>query len=306
MPTAACGIDCSVCRLFILGVCSTCGPGTSREAELKVAAQKRLLGAPCSILACARMNRVAYCLRDCASFPCDHFALGPYPFSQGFLSMQKRRRAEASPGKSPAGEPVQVPEQYWDVLTRMKIQDLCCNAGVHHESPGKIRIPFLKEELRIDLKERLLFRKAGASWDRIQDPFLVLMCLVYLLGVKDIPLGGRMIGVNELKTAHFFQGPHALRNEPLLRRFGQDLDGFRRSAQALGGEALDLADAAYALHPFPRIPLYYLMWEGDEEFSPRLSVLFDETIETFLPADAIWGLVNLVSYRLLISGNPTV
>ncbi len=144
MPTAACGIDCSVCRLFILGVCSTCGPGTSREAELKVAAQERLLGTPCSILACARMNGVAYCLRDCAFFHCDHFASGPYPFSQGFLSMQKRRRAEASPGKSPAGEPVQVPEQYWDVLTRMNIHDLCCNARIHHESPGKIRIPFLK------------------------------------------------------------------------------------------------------------------------------------------------------------------
>ena len=61
-----------------------------------------------------------------------------------------------------------------------------------------------------------------------------------------------------------------------------------------------MADAAYRLLPFPRTPVYYLLWIGDEEFRPRLSVLFDRSIEEFFSASAIWSLVNLVSRELLM------
>jgi hypothetical protein len=40
------------------------------------------------------------------------------------------------------------------------------------------------------------------------------------------------------------------------------------------------------------------LWVGDDEFQPRLSVLFDRTIDQHLAPDAVWGLVNLVSDRL--------
>jgi hypothetical protein len=71
----------------------------------------------------------------------------------------------------------------------------------------------------------------------------------------------------------------------------------------MGGEPIDMADVAYKLSPLPKIPLYYLLWEGDEEFQPHLSILFDRSIESHLSADAIWGLVNLVSIRLLMGGS---
>ena len=81
MPTGSCGINCDVCKLNLLGTCSSCGPGKSPEAEQKLAAQQRLFGSTCGILACARMNQIDYCLRDCRQFPCDNFSNGPYPFS---------------------------------------------------------------------------------------------------------------------------------------------------------------------------------------------------------------------------------
>ena len=58
---------------------------------------------------------------------------------------------------------------------------------------------------------------------------------------------------------------------------------------------MDMADAAVQLLPFPRVPLYFLLWRGDEEFRPRLQVLFDRSIENTLSADAIWALVNRVA-----------
>lgn len=92
MPTGACGINCDVCKLKLLDLCSTCGPGKSREAQDKLDTQKRILGDTCPILACARLNHIDHCLRDCNRFPCEVFRSGPYPFAQGFLSMQERRR----------------------------------------------------------------------------------------------------------------------------------------------------------------------------------------------------------------------
>ncbi|MDH3829770.1 MAG: DUF3786 domain-containing protein, partial [Desulfobacterales bacterium] len=71
------------------------------------------------------------------------------------------------------------------------------------------------------------------------------------------------------------------------------------TAQFLEGRPVDLADAAYQLFPFPRVPVYYLFWQGDEEFEPRISVLFDRSIEEVFSADVIWGLVNRVSTALL-------
>ena len=112
-----------------------------------------------------------------------------------------------------------------------------------------------------------------------------------------------MIGVKELKDSHFFRGPHELRIAPLLERFGDDPNGFKKAAEALGGEIKDLAHVAYKIPAFPKAPIYYLLWEGDEEFEPRLSVLFDRTIEKHLAADAIWGLVNIVSDTLVKAPN---
>ena len=63
---------------------------------------------------------------------------------------------------------------------------------------------------------------------------------------------------------------------------------------------MDMADAAYKFLSLPKIPVYYLLWEGDEEFGPDLKILFDRSIEKHLSADAIWGVVNLVSDALLM------
>lgn len=90
--TGACGINCLACRLSLEGKCSPCGSGGSDQARKKLEAQERLIGAPCPILACATARRIDYCLRDCLEFPCPHFEDGPYPFSDGFLNMQTRRR----------------------------------------------------------------------------------------------------------------------------------------------------------------------------------------------------------------------
>lgn len=301
MPTAACGINCDICKLNLMGICSTCGDGLSNEAKLKIEAQTRLLGQPCPILACAQMNHLKYCLRDCRHFPCDNFGMGPYPFSQGFLDMQQRRRRQKPPARNPQGSPFTVPEKFWDDICQKDLNRLLEISLCRMHPEGEIIVPYLGMEILLDLEERCI-RQADdrQKWERMEYPLLELLILVYLLNVTDDPVQNHMISTAELRDAHFFQGPHALKTGPLLERFGNDIPGFNLVAQKLAGKNVDLADVAYRFLPLPKIPVYYLLWEGDEEFGPDLKILFDRSIEKHLSADAIWGVVNLVSDAMLM------
>lgn len=300
MPTGACGIHCDVCKLNLLGTCSSCGPGKSPQAEQKLAAQQRLLGGTCPILACAQLNQVDYCLQDCRQFPCDNFSRGPYPFSEAYLQMQDRRRKQNPPAFAPDKSPVEVPAQFWDDLQAKDLNTLCNWTLFRRVSGRQLVFHFLNEDVRIDVDARCLMRDTGRGWQRTQDPLLELVTVIYLNSVKELhPLGREIVGVKDLKEAHFFQGPHVLQTDPLLQRYAQDIGGFKEAAEFLKGRPVDMADAAYQLFPFPRVPVYYLFWQGDAEFEARISVLFDRSIEAVFSADAIWGLVNRVSTALL-------
>lgn len=300
MATGACGIDCDVCRLRLMEICSTCGPGTSAEARLKLEAQERILGSPCPILACARLRGIDYCLRDCGEFPCDNFASGPYPFSAGFLQMQERRRRQTAPVYAPDGSHVRVAPEYWQRIGEQDLTVLCNRTLFERLPDGSLQFRFLNEDVRVDLDARCLRRLRDGSWSQSEDPLLELATVLYLGQVRDIyPLGRDIVGPKDLKEGHFFQGPHELKIAPLLARYGKDVAGFRRAAERHGGQAVAMAGAAYRLSPFPRVPLYYLLWEGDEEFPARMSILFERSIEESLAADAIWGLVTRVSTALL-------
>lgn len=204
------------------------------------------------------------------------------------------------PAYASDGSHVKVADDYWSRL-RAKDPLLVCHQTLFSPSPdGGFLFRFLGEPVRVDPAGRRLLRWNGGRWEKTDDPLLELATVVYLMKVQDVyPLGRDIVGPKDLREGHFFQGPHELKIAPLLERYGKDAEGFRTAAVGLAGEAVEMADAAFRLKPFPRIHLYYLLWEGDDEYPPRMSVLFDRSIENILPADAIWGLVTRVSTALL-------
>jgi hypothetical protein len=299
MPTGACGINCDTCRLNLLGICTTCGSGISVEGQRKMAAQQRLLGAPCPILDCAATNRLAYCPRDCNRFPCENFRGGPYPFSQRWLDMQARRRQD--PQKISADQPETIPEAFWEELAAAETGAVAARARIQIDTADKLVLPFLDTRLRICPATRSVSRFTEAGWQREADSLVQLMALVYLRHASHTDLSGDRVGVSDLRSAAFFKGPHALPTAMLAERFGTDPDGFARAAEQLSGVSVPLADRAFRLLPFPKVPFYFLLWVADPEFPAQVTVLFDRSIEAHLPADAIWATVTLVARRLVQS-----
>ena len=198
-----------------------------------------------------------------------------------------------------------VPSRHWEDLKKKDVEILC-NTSLGRLYPEKgLVLSVFKEEMLVDLEGGCLrWTTNGESEEAIDCPLLELMTLVYLLNVSPEPIHQDMISVSELKDAIFFQGPHALRTGSLIKKYGFDVGGFKASAEKLAGEALDMADASFRFLPFPKIPMVYLLWEGDEEFGPNLSVLFDRSIEHHLNADGIWGIVGIISDLLANDLSP--
>ncbi len=193
---------------------------------------------------------------------------------------------------------IKVPSHYWEALWHEKQDKLRLNALARSHSKGFI-VRFLNEDLLLDREHRCLRRLRGNQWKPFNYPLLELIALVYLLNAGPQFPEDTLVSTAELRNAHFFQGPHELKTGSLIKRYGHDIEGFSARAMFLGGEAQEMADAAYKLPALPKVPLYYLLWEGDEEFGAHLSILFDRTVESHLPADGIWGLVALVSDAFL-------
>jgi len=213
--------------------------------------------------------------------------------------MQERRRNQAGQPLDPTKEKIKVPGEYWEDLKHKDLATVCRNAlATDHEPEGPV-LGFMGETILIDVHKSVLKINRRGMWENLSYPLLELLSLVYLLNAVPEGVSNEMVSVQQLKTSHFFQGPHQLNIDPLIRRFGNDVEGFKEAALKIGGEPQNLADAGFKIVTFPKVPLYYLLWRGDEEFNPRLSVLFDRSIEKHLSADAIWGLVCLVSDALL-------
>lgn len=213
--------------------------------------------------------------------------------------MQERRRRDIPQGRSPVTQPVQVPSQHWDDLSARDPDEIRRHALAELRPPLGFLVQFLNKPVLVDCEGRALKWPGLSGWDPVDDPLLELILLVYLLNARDEALAQEMITVRQLKDAHFFQGPHDLHTGPLTLRYGRDREAFRKAAASLGGVVIDAGDAGFRLQALPRVPLYYILWEGDEEFPPRLSILFDRSIEKHLSADGIWGLVQLVSSALI-------
>ncbi len=310
MPTGACGINCDTCRLHRRSVCSSCGGGTSEYASSKLEAQRRLLGAPCAILACARLNRLDFCMADCDQFPCENFSSGlnqGYPYSSGFIAMQKRRRDELQNGQGKQGQ-VDIADQHWRELNAIGTRELQRRSGAGLTADGWLQLEVFNRVVRINIEHKTVEWQKGpgpAGW-KPAPSLLAFVSVVYLKEVRPAPLTGHWVTEKDLSCSEFFRGIHRLRVEPVLLRFGDAAKDFIRAGQALGGvQTGDSGDAAIRLWVFPAIPLKLILWCRDEELDAALTMMFDQSIDGLLPGDAIWALAQLVCEALARQADGT-
>ncbi len=297
MATGACGIDCSVCRLHVSGICSTCGAGNSDTGKEKLAAQHRLFGTGCPVLACAVEKGLSYCLRDCDEFPCEKLTDSLYPFSAEYLAMQERRREHIE--ARPVASWPEATSQFWNALAAKDPQLVCSNTGATLLEDGKYLVQCLSESWLVDANQQQVMKADGAfggEWDR-QVPFLIL---VYLVMAQEEPASGTMIAPRDvLPGKDFFAGRYELKTHDLKRAFADKGEYFLQAGEKLGGTLRHEADVSARFRVFPKIIVDYLLWLEDEEFPASITILIDKNVPIHYPLDATAVLINLLSQRLI-------
>ena len=197
-------------------------------------------------------------------------------------------------------DPAEIDPNLWSTLSSMEVSEVCSRAAVTYDQKrGCYQIPFLQKTYGCYPHNRIIECLDNDGPQRFSFQFYLVL-LTYLIRSRSIGLTGRMVTGSEIKGGDFFfRGPHVLFTRPLEERFGRDGQTFKEVGLRLGGGQTEFGDVSFRLWPLPKIPLGYILWLADEEFSARLVVTFDASIEEHFPLDVIWALVNLVGGAIL-------
>lgn len=134
--------------------------------------------------------------------------------------------------------------------------------------------------------------------------WLHILLLHYLLTADGTAVADSWIAYRHLPGATFFEGRfNSMAVRPLLEKFGQDLVGFRRAGMALGGAPMSrTGDAAFRFLVLPSIPMAGILYLGDDEMPPSLTLLFDASSPHYLPTEDLSILGAYLSRALISAG----
>lgn len=167
----------------------------------------------------------------------------------------------------------------------------------YEEGREWLLLPYFGQLRRIDWPEVTVRDAAGGPELPLTEQILILHYLQYTTGEKP---EGIAIDFRQVPQGSFYWSAFVARAQtPLLKTFGHNLPLYLEVATAMGGEPQNLGDASARFQAFPLVPITHVLWAGDEEFEPSVSILFDITISNHLPTEDIAALAGASVYRLL-------
>jgi hypothetical protein len=169
-------------------------------------------------------------------------------------------------------------------------------SGARWSGPGRIELRCVGRDFAVSYPDGAVLAADGTD----ADLSTAILLLLYLTEATGRPLEDRWIGFEQLPGgpgyAASFRGRVVA---PLVATFGARPEALAAAAAALDGEPLRLGDVGVRLPGLPRVPLAYVLWRGDEEFGPSMTVVFDASVEGYLDAEALTVLAELATRRLV-------
>jgi len=176
-------------------------------------------------------------------------------------------------------------------------QEMAENAGAFFDAgTGLLRVWHLGQEYLVSYPDGEVRCEAGPRDVPIVTQIVILH---YLETAQGAPLRNQLISFKELPGGQIYIEPFRKRAIlPLTRVFGDCPGTLIRAAAALRGTPGDLGDVSVTIPVFERVPITYVVWAGDDEFSPSGNVLFDASAPAYLPTEDYAVLAGLVVWEL--------
>ena len=196
---------------------------------------------------------------------------------------------------------LELDPELWKTLDGLSAEDICRRSLASYDAHLRCyEVQVLSESYWVFPRDMVIHmaddRKAPLGIE------LRLLILQYLVQAKELSLAGKWITEKELKNGGmFYRGVHSLDmfKKPLEEKFGRRPDDFLKAGLSIGGAEVDYGDVGLRFQALPRIPVLFILWAEDDEFAARVNILFDPTIEHHLALDTIWGLVRVITFKLL-------
>jgi len=127
-----------------------------------------------------------------------------------------------------------------------------------------------------------------------------ILILHYLTQAKGTPITNKITAFRELpEGANYFPTFSKRAIKPLLDHFGREPERLIDAAEKLGGHRVDYGDVAVTINAFSYVPITLVLWQGNGEFAPEGSILFDSTISDYLSTYDITVLCETISWKLV-------
>ncbi len=149
-----------------------------------------------------------------------------------------------------------------------------------HEGHGAYELRYFNRPVRVALPEATpVYIDSGEAiglWEAI-------VILHYLTQTGPVQPAERVIAFQEIPDGKFYEGPFKNRTKwGLLRAFGENPKRLLDIKDTLGAEVMNQGDAGLKVLALPKVPIYLVVWGGDEEFPAEANVLFQNDVMSYL------------------------
>lgn len=186
-----------------------------------------------------------------------------------------------------------------DELLGSSMEEKFFLAGLRHERAGagiRVHIPFFDETILLDIPGFTFSSLKGANVTLVAK----IIILHYINTASGIPLAGEKVSYGDIPACMHYDPVFERRVlKPLVRAFGYDRHAFLDAGRSLGAKEEGFGDASLTLFALPKVPVTFVLWEGDTEFPPSARALFDPSVTGYLPLEDIVVVSKLAAGRIL-------
>lgn len=129
-----------------------------------------------------------------------------------------------------------------------------------------------------------------------------LLVLHYLIHARGTPLSNKLVSSRDIPDVkNYFRTFFKRVLQPINTSFGKDPQTLLNAGKAFGGEMAGYGDMAVTIPAFERVPVTFIVWQGDNEFPAEGNIMFDSTIADYLPSEDIIVLSEILTWKLIKS-----
>lgn len=171
-------------------------------------------------------------------------------------------------------------------------QALVEKLNLNHDE-GYLYAVMLGRSYRLNRKNGSLERLMGEAWvdANTHGEYMTLLDLIcdsrpdrYLTGrYQNMSSFGRLFHSGMLES-----------RDPFAERIQEHPEAFRRACEEMAGVPLKMGDICYGIELFDGLSIALQFWEGDEEFPPKVNVLWDENAPMYLKYETMWFAVGML------------